>query len=67
MKIGEIKQQSTSLTKAEKLELIRFLSIKLLTEECDLFDPSQSYTVWSPFDEFLAAEQLHAYIHSWNE
>ena len=67
MTIVEMKETIVSLTKAEKLELIRFISTTLLKEECDLFEPGQIYAVWSPYDEHRAAEQLQTFIHSWNE
>ncbi len=67
MTLIDIKKNVTSLTKAEKLELIRFLSVNMLKEEYELFDPDESYVVWSPYNEYRAANQLQTFIHLWNK
>ncbi|MBM4044564.1 MAG: hypothetical protein FJ279_05570 [Planctomycetes bacterium] len=59
MVLTELEQSVRSLSRAEKLELIRFISTELLKDErLEHFEQRESLGVWSPHDEHAAAEQL---------
>ena len=59
MPLLEIEQQTATLTRVEKLELIKYLTEDLLKDErLPYFSPGDQQAVWSPCDEFAAAEKL---------
>ncbi len=59
MVLTELEQSVRSLSRTEKLELIRFLSTALLEDERLVhFEQGEIVGVWSPHDEDTAARQL---------
>lgn len=59
MVFTELEQSVRSLSRTEKLELIRFISTELLHDErLEHFEPGEALGVWSPHDENAAAQQL---------
>jgi hypothetical protein len=59
MALAELEQSVRSLSRTEKLELIRFISTELLQDErLDHFEQGGTLGVWSPHDEYGAARQL---------
>lgn len=59
MALTELEQSVRSLSRTEKLKLIRFISTELLQDErLEHFERGESLGVWSPHDEHAAAQQL---------
>ncbi len=59
MVLTELEQSVRSLSRTEKLELIRFISTELLQDErLEHFQRGETLGVWSPHDEDAAARQL---------
>jgi len=59
MVFTELEQSVRSLSRTEKLELIRFISTELLHDErLEHFEPGEALGVWSPHDDNAAAQQL---------
>jgi hypothetical protein len=59
MGLTELEQSVRSLSRTEKLELIRFISTELLQDErLDHFERGKTCGLWSPHDEHVAARQL---------
>ncbi|MDA1140617.1 MAG: hypothetical protein O3B01_18775 [Planctomycetota bacterium] len=60
MQMNELEKTVKSLSRTEKLELIRFISTVLLQDErLEHFKQGEPLEVWSPFDEDVAAKQLN--------
>lgn len=61
MSLSELLSSLQALPRPEKLQVIHFLSEKLMEEELLLsyFQPGASYPVWSPFEANEAAAKMH--------
>lgn len=59
MVLTELEKSVKSLSRTEKLQLIRFISNELLRDErLEHFEEGESLGVWSPHNEHVAARQL---------
>ncbi len=47
-----------ALDRAEKLHVLQVLVSELAQEEAHLLRPNMTYTVWSPYDAYEAAEAM---------
>jgi hypothetical protein len=58
MSLSDVLPDVKSLSRHDKLLLIRFLADELVDQEKALIEPGQSYPVWSPETAFGAAATL---------
>lgn len=58
MSLGDVLPDVQSLSRHDKLLLIKFLAHELAEQESELIEPGQSYPVWSPDSAFAAAATL---------
>jgi hypothetical protein len=58
MSLGDVLPDVQSLSRQDKLLLIKFLAHELADQESALIEPGQSYPVWSPDGAFTAAATL---------
>jgi hypothetical protein len=58
MSLSDVLPDVQSLSRQDKLLLIRFLADELAVQEKALIEPGRSYPVWSPDSAFGAAETL---------
>lgn len=62
MRVEDIEKAVKDLNKAEKVRLVKYITAELEKEAAD--DPAQylelggEYAIWSPYNEFAAAERL---------
>jgi len=58
MSLGEVLPDVQSLSRQDKLLLIKLLAKELADQESALIEPEQSYPIWSPDSAFPAAVAL---------
>lgn len=58
MSLAEVLPEVQSLSRLDKIRLIRFLAQELERDEDHLIEPNHAYPVWSPDCAFSAAAAL---------
>jgi hypothetical protein len=58
MSLSEVLPEVQSLSRLDKIRLIRFLAQELEQEAVDLIEPGRSYPIYSPYDAYGAAAAL---------
>jgi hypothetical protein len=54
----ELLNNLRTLSRGEKLHILQVLVSELAQEEAQLLRPGGTYPIWSPYDEYEAAEAL---------
>jgi len=66
MTLQELLPELSKLTVADKVELIKYLTLEV-AQQSAVFEPGAEYEVWSPYDSAAAAAQLQKMLDDYKK
>jgi hypothetical protein len=64
MSVTELLPELQGLSRGENLYIMQYLLSQLATEEPDLLRSGLSYSAWSPYDAFEAADTMQSFLEA---